>query len=162
MEPRPERIVRELELAPNPEGGWFRLTHASTCTTDADPTRPVLTTIYYLLSAEHPLCYLHLTGADTIHFFHHGAPMEVHVLTPAGELRRHTLGSAPGQHLQLMVPGGCWKAFALPAGAYSLISEAVVPGWIAADQRSAEPSLIEGLAEPVRARLVRFVRRALP
>lgn len=34
-----------------------------------------------------------------------------------------------GEHLQLAVPGGTWKAMEMEAGDFGLVSEVVSPGW---------------------------------
>jgi len=44
--------------------------------------------------------------------------------------------------LQLWVPGGVWKASVLESGAYGLISEAVAPGFDAADREIANAAAI--------------------
>jgi predicted cupin superfamily sugar epimerase len=39
----------------------------------------------------------------------------------------------PGEQLQLLVKGGCWKTAILETGEFGLISEAVSPGFEYAD-----------------------------
>ena len=64
-----------------------------------------------------------------MHFYHGGAPIIYTLVSPTGELRQETLGANlnEGQLLQLLVPGGWWKASQLNSGEYGLVSEAVSP-----------------------------------
>ncbi|HXF08404.1 MAG TPA: cupin domain-containing protein [Candidatus Acidoferrales bacterium] len=130
--------ISALGLAPHPEGGYFRRTYASErrLETDGAEVRPLMTSIYYLLTREAPTGHLHRNRSDIVHFFHAGAPIVYWLVWPDGRLERHVLGPDPaqGHTLQLAVPGGVWKASRLEAGAYGLISEAVAPGFDAADR----------------------------
>lgn len=141
--------VKMLDLAPHPEGGYFRRTSTSgwTFRRDDGATRPLMTAIYYLLTADRPLGKLHRNQSDIIHFFHSGDPIVYWLLFPDGRLERHLLGPDPlvGHRLQLTVPGGIWKASVLEAGDHGLISEAVAPGFDPVDREMADAGLIERL-----------------
>jgi len=60
-------------------------------------------------------------------------------------IERSVIGPAPGpeQSLQVVVPGNSWKGFRLIEGNYSLISEAVVPGYLPEDDVIAEAGTFE-------------------
>jgi len=59
--------------------------------------------------------------------------------------------------LQHLVPGGWWKAFEV-RGPWALISEAVAPGWDAADEEVATAALYEHDHPELRSQIERFVR----
>ncbi len=138
--------IDQLGLTPHPEGGYFRRTYACARTVSGEggAKRPLMTSIYYLLTADAPLGRLHRNRSDILHFFHAGAPLTYWLLFPDGRLERQRLGPDPlqGQVLQLKVPGGVWKASVLESGAYGLISEAVAPGFDAADREMASAAAI--------------------
>ncbi|MCA9660722.1 MAG: cupin domain-containing protein [Myxococcales bacterium] len=148
--------IAALELEPNPEGGHFR-----GYVTRADPsggTRPLMTVIYYLLSAEAPLARLHRSSATAIHYHHAGGVLEIHSVDADGRHASRSLAS-PGVARaapQVVVEGGAWKGIELVEGPYALISEAVVPGWIPEDHESATAAALAQLGDATLA-LKRFV-----
>lgn len=151
-------LVGLLGLERNTEGGFFRQSYTAPVAREGD--RPALTVIYYLITSRDPIGYLHRMTADSVHFFHLGSPLRVHLVDPAGHLESAILGPDPsdGHRLQLVVGGGVWKAFELPAGEYALISEAVTPGWIASDQESAPPDLVSQRFPHLKGRIERFIK----
>lgn len=136
VDPAARRVIERLGLVENPQGGWFRQVHE--CPHPSGAGRSVATVITYLLEAVHPTAAVHRMSSDAIHYFHRGAPMAVVTVGADGSERRQVLG--PDQ-LQVAVPGGTWKGFELVGGPWSLISEAVAPGWLASDQEDAPPEL---------------------
>lgn len=137
-----QEIIDALGLEPNPAGGWFRSVHQVEA---PDRGRPVANAINFLVDASTPIIAFHRMSADALHFFHRGDPLAVITLSPVGVLERSTLGAdlARGHQLQVLVPGDHWKAFELIGDGWSLISEAVAPGWIPEDQDLADASLYE-------------------
>jgi predicted cupin superfamily sugar epimerase len=138
---------RRLGLAPNPEGGFFRQTFESAASVATDAgERPLLNSIYYLLTASSPVGHLHRNRSDITHFHHHGGPATYVLVSPGGDRREVVLGSdlAAGQVLSFTAPGGWWKASSIAADvADCLISEAVAPGFRYDDH---EMATIDGLA----------------
>lgn len=134
-------LIRLLLLEPHPtEGGYFRRTYESSLRCDCGyGGRPLLTSIYYLLTQESPVGFLHRNRSDILHYHQLGAAVKYIVITPDGSLSEHILGPdiAHGETLQLLVPDGCWKASRLCGGEYALISEAVAPGFDYADNELA-------------------------
>lgn len=130
------QLVQHLGLEKHIEGGYFRRTYESA---DKIPrgnsSRHLLTSIYYLLSDDSPIGHMHKNSSDIIHYFHLGEAVKYYLISPQGELQTVILGQAlnRGEQLQLLVPGGYWKASQLVshsnAGEYALISEAVSPGF---------------------------------
>ncbi len=127
-------IINQLNLTEHKEGGYFSRTYcsASTVVTDRMPAeRPLLTSIYYLLTADRPTGHFHLNKSDIIHYFHDGDPITYLIIHPDGKLEKIIMGRdlSQNQHYQITVKGGCWKASTLEQGEYGLISEAVSPGF---------------------------------
>ena len=136
-------IIDALSLERHVEGGYFRETYRAEETIGTNRTgdqRNLLTSIYYLLTAEHPIGHFHMNKSDIVHYFHCGSPITYILLTPEGELSRYTLGNDPlsGQVMQIVVPGGVWKASHLETGEFGLIGEAVAPGFDYRDMTLAE------------------------
>jgi predicted cupin superfamily sugar epimerase len=129
-----DELVKQLELEPHMEGGYFRRTfqadHRDKIETAHGP-RYTMTSIYYLLTADSPVGHWHRNRSDILHFFHLGAPITYYLIHPDGSLETVVLGPDPGQGhlLQFAVAGGVWKASQLGEGEYGLISEAVSPGF---------------------------------
>jgi len=158
VQPESGALIERLGLAENPLGGWFRQVYE--CRPPEGPGRSLLTVITYLLDRARPVAYLHRTSADAIHYFHRGCPMAVVMVAPDGMLRRQVLGPAveQGQSLQVVVAGGTWKALELVGGPWALISEAVSPGWEAADSEEATAAVYERDHPHLRGAIERFVR----
>lgn len=141
-------LIETLDLTPHPEGGFFKRVYQSEQTASIGPsnsTRHLLTCIYYLLTDESSIGHLHVNRSDIMHFYHGGAPIIYTLVSPTGELRQETLGANlnEGQLLQLLVPGGWWKASQLNSGEYGLVSEAVSPGFDPEDMRFINRSKIQ-------------------
>jgi predicted cupin superfamily sugar epimerase len=135
------RWIARLELAPHPEGGWYRQTYRSPLMlpSAALPAyggdRAAATTIYFLLSGDE-FSALHRLRSDEGWHFYAGSPLAVHVINPKGAYRQILLGSDPdaGQAFQAVVPGGCWFGSSLlHPGTYALAGCTVAPGFEFAD-----------------------------
>lgn len=135
-ETRAAELIRLLALEPHVEGGWYRRSFCSESALDIETpggNRPLLTSIYYLLTTEHDTGAFHLNRSGILHYFHEGDPIHYSLIYPDGHLQGIVMGGdlAAGQQLQLFVPGGVWKASRLSVGSlgYGLVSEAVAPGF---------------------------------
>ncbi|MDX1692289.1 MAG: cupin domain-containing protein [Ketobacteraceae bacterium] len=139
--PDKDQLIRSLNLQPHPkEGGYYRRTYQSGQVMSAfGGERHLMTSIFYLLTTDHPIGFLHRNRSDIIHYFHLGGPTEYLMISPQGEISHAVIGPdvLAGHQLQLLVPGGYWKASRLLGGPYSLISEAVSPGFDYADNQLA-------------------------
>ena len=122
--------ISQLHLEPHIEGGYFRRTYQSQCNTLVTAgSRPLMSSIYYMLTDDSPIGYFHRNQSDIIHYWHAGEPVHYSLISPAGVLEHHVLGPGHEQQLQLTVPGGHWKASQLKHGEFGLLSEAVCPGF---------------------------------
>ena len=123
-----QSLIQSLNLTPHIEGGYFTRTYQSPIEND---TRPLMTSIFYMLTSDRPIGHFHKNKSDIMHYFHLGSPMTYLTISPEGILEKSTLGPdiANGHVLQLLVKGGYWKASALEQGEFGLLSEAVAPGF---------------------------------
>jgi len=120
-----QAIIDRLNLAPHPEGGWYRQTWAA-----ANPGRPTATAILFLLG-QSERSHWHKVDADEIWLFHAGAPLVLSLsATDTGPAADQTLGHdvLAGESPQLVVPTGHWQA-ARSTGEFSLVSCIVSPGF---------------------------------
>jgi predicted cupin superfamily sugar epimerase len=135
------RTAEFLDLAPHPEGGWYRETWRAVpeSVPDGYPgPRAAATGIYFLLMPEEESAW-HRVRSDELWLWHSGGPLSL--LDggagdwPAGAPAAATLGPdlAAGQVPQHVIPGGHWQA-ARPAGEQEvLVSCVVAPGFDFAD-----------------------------
>lgn len=95
-------------------------------------TLAVQSQVYYMLTRELPVNYLHWLASDDTHILLDGGPVDYFIFHPDGRAERFTLGrdAAAGQVLVVPVPGGCWKALRLRPGAgFALMANALSPEW---------------------------------
>ena len=119
------------------EGGYFRrsytASHSTTLVSGAasGAERPLLSSIYYLLTDDSPIGVFHCNRSDIVHYWQRGSSLRYFLIDPQGSLSQVVLGPdlAAGEQLQLTVPGGYWKATRLEQGEFGLLSEAVAPGF---------------------------------
>jgi uncharacterized protein len=135
-------IAEQLDLAPHPEGGWFRETWRSPLSFQPpgyDGERSAVTAVYYVL---HPgeRSRWHVVRSDELWLWHSGGPLELRM---GGDGAEPGVGGtvllgpdlSAGQRPQAVVPGGVWQS-AEPAGeAPVLVSCVVAPGFDFADFR---------------------------
>ncbi|WP_444996433.1 cupin domain-containing protein [Aliikangiella sp. IMCC44359] len=140
-----EKLKLELHLS---EGGYFKRTYESELNIgECNSERKLLTSIYYMLTNDNPIGYLHRNKSDIIHFYHLGSPIKYMIVTPEGKIVEKILGPdiSQGERPQLIVKGGYWKASQLCSGEYGLISEAVSPGFDYADNEVASLEVFTAL-----------------
>lgn len=138
-------MARRLDLAPHPEGGWFRETWRSPhhlYPDGYDGPRDAATAILFLL---HPgeRSRWHMVRSDELWLWHGPGALTLWLggsgSDPDDTPTELVLGAdlAAGQQPQLLVPGGCWQA-AAPAGNEAVLVSCVVsPGFDFADFRLA-------------------------
>ena len=120
------RIIKKLDLAPHPEGGWYRQTWVGPGF-GPGVERASGTAILFLLKAGER-SHWHRVDADEIWIFNAGAPL---VLSVGQKLAREVVMGPDvlsGQSVQAVVPAGWWQA-ARSTGAWTLMSCTVSPGF---------------------------------
>jgi predicted cupin superfamily sugar epimerase len=122
----------KLEYLPG-ESGYFGLLGRSALRVEQDGRKlAAQSRIYYLLTDEAPVNYLHWLASDDTHVLLEGGPVDYFIFHPDGSVAKVTLGRdlAAGQQLVVTIPGGCWKALRLHRGAgYVLLANVLSPEW---------------------------------
>lgn len=125
-------MIRDLALAPHPEGGFFREIFRSPLLIDpldGRPRRAASTTIFFLL-VRGQMSRWHAVRSDEVWHLYEGSPLELFIApTAAGPIERALLGPV-AEHCAptRTVPAGYWQA-ARPAGDYVLAGCTVAPGF---------------------------------
>ena len=84
MNQRATELIRSLDLAEHPEGGYFREVFRSSrevLATDDQGKRNALTTIYFLLVAGNHSDW-HVVASDEVWHYYEGAPLELFIVEP--------------------------------------------------------------------------------
>ena len=119
-------IIGLLDLAPHPEGGWFKETFRDEPGPDG---RAKSTAIFFLLAVGEESAWHRVDAAEVWHFYD-GAPLELRVAAEGQAAITRLLGSdlAAGQRPQLVVPAEVWQS-ARSTGAWTLVGCTVAPGF---------------------------------
>jgi predicted cupin superfamily sugar epimerase len=136
MSSRAEQLIKQLELQPHPEGGWYAEIFRSTLEVhpeDGRGARGGMTTIYFLLTRGQR-SRLHRVMSDEVWHFYEGDPLRLSICDPTfGNLRDVTVGPLSREAAPVcVVPAGEWQA-AVSLGEYSLTGCSVGPGFDFAD-----------------------------
>lgn len=131
-------IVKELDLLPHPEGGYYKETYRSDVQIKQahlpekfNGDRNYATAIYFLLTSDNFSAF-HRIKQDELWHFYSGSPLYVHVIDKVGNYKRHEVGLElqKGQRPQLLVEKGCWFASSVKeSNNYSLVGCTVSPGF---------------------------------
>ena len=131
-EVRSDQIIRELHLEVLPRESGYLGTIGSSAQTAQVGGRPlaVQSQVYYMLTSDRPVNYLHWLAPDDTHILIEGGPVDYFIFHPDGHVELITLGLdfSAGERPVVAVPGGCWKALRLHEGAtYALMANALSP-----------------------------------
>ena len=88
--------------------------------------------IYYMLTKEHPINYLHWLAMDDMHIICKGGPLSYYVFHEDGTSKEYVIGSdvLNGDLLCLLIPAGSRKAIKLHDGVeYALLVSVLTPEW---------------------------------
>ena len=126
-------LADTLDLAPHPEGGWFRQTWAApvTVTLPDGRVRPTATLIYFLLTAGDSSAW-HRVASDELWLAHTGSVRLEYGGSATSPVVERTTVVSPGGDAQALVPAGVWQR-TLPSAADALVSCLVSPGFDFAD-----------------------------
>lgn len=119
-----DQIIAHLNLAPHPEGGYYRQTWVA-----ENDGRPSGTCIYFLLKSGQA-SHWHRVDATEIWLYHAGAPLILSLAeSDTGPAHDHLLTPDLSQGApQIIVPENHWQA-ARTTGDYTLVSCTVSPGF---------------------------------
>ncbi len=133
-----DKIITYLDLAPHPEGGYFKETYRSDgeieegCLDENySGKRNFSTCIYFLLTSD-KFSSFHRIKQDEIWHYYDGSPICLHVISESGNYSNHIIGRDifNGELLQVVVSGGCWfAAEVINKNDYSLVGCTVSPGF---------------------------------
>ncbi|HEV8407784.1 MAG TPA: cupin domain-containing protein [Sphingomicrobium sp.] len=126
-----DELIERLELAPHPEGGWYRETWRS----PAEPgMRAAATAVYYVIQpGQHS--HWNRVDADEMWLWHSGDPLDLSIsATGEGPIRTARLGGRidDGEEPQVIVPAGHWQSAASAKGGeagYTFLSCIVAPAF---------------------------------
>ncbi len=137
-----DHLIRAYQLAPHPEGGYFResyrsderIPHAVLPARYSGPRR-YSTAIYFLLP-KGAKSHLHRIASDEIWHFYAGGPLIVVEIQANGSVQQVVLGAdlEQRQRVQHVVKAGTWfGAYPAPGSEFSFVGCTVAPGFEFAD-----------------------------
>jgi predicted cupin superfamily sugar epimerase len=122
------RIVAAYDLAPHPEGGWYRERYRSaTRVATAHGERSALTMIHFALDRASFSALHRLRSDETWHFIS-GAPIAIETIAPDGTHRTHVLGPR-GPHDLVVVAGTLFGAHVDEDPGVAVVACCVAPGF---------------------------------
>jgi predicted cupin superfamily sugar epimerase len=129
---RIQELIQTLHLQPLPkESGYLGLIGQSAQAVPIGKrSLAVQSQVYYMLTRDKPVNYLHWLESDDTHILIEGGPVDYFIFCPDGHTQKITLGRdvKAGQRPVVAVPGGCWKALRLRDEApYALMANALSP-----------------------------------
>ena len=142
-----EELIEALDLAPHPEGGWYRETWRADA---AAGERAAASAVLYLIQPGQR-SHWNRVDAHEIWLWHGGDPVDLMTAaTDAGPVETARLGGrvTEGEQPQVVIPAGQWQSAEPVAGAagYSLISCIVAPAFEFSGFELAEPDWAPGKA----------------
>jgi hypothetical protein len=126
IDPGAQAMIAALDLAPHPEGGWYRETWRAA----APPgVRAGGTAILFLLEGGER-SHWHRVDADELWIWQAGSPVELLVEQQSGAVKRFALGgdAIHGYQPQCLVPASRWQSTEARIG-WALVTCVVVPGF---------------------------------
>ncbi|MCO4743164.1 MAG: cupin domain-containing protein [Proteobacteria bacterium] len=118
-----QQLIRDLDLAPHPEGGFYRETFRSMASVDTPRgQRSASTAIYFLLPPDTFSAWHRVVSSDEAWHLYEGE-LDLHTLDANGPGVQRLTADNP----QFVVPAGLWQA-AKPVG-YALCGCTVAPGF---------------------------------
>ena len=127
-----QKWINQLELAPHPEGGYYKSTYKSDILVErTQGKRALYTSIYFLLRSE-DISHFHRLQSDELWYFHAGSSLTIHMITPGGEYQEVALGIdiEKGEVPQFVVPKHTvFGSSVKDANTFSLVGCMVSPGF---------------------------------
>lgn len=118
-----QKIIETLQLAPHPEGGYYRQLFGND-----DTGSKAISTIYYMLTNNDISAFHRLHGVTEIWYYHAGEPLNLYVINTEGDLTVHNL-SHNGE-MQVVIHPEQWFAAEIPSKkGFCLVGCAVAPAF---------------------------------
>jgi predicted cupin superfamily sugar epimerase len=123
-------VIKELNMQPHPEGGWYIKTFRDEDGGNSHGTRGNSTAIYYLLEKGQRSHWHKVIDASEVWLWHAGDTLELSISEDGKHVQKHALGMnlMSGERPQCVVNAGAWQS-AAPLGAWTLVSCTVAPGF---------------------------------
>ena len=144
-----EGLIHLLDLQPHPERGFYKETYRAPASVQSGRhggVRAASTAIYFLITADEPVTYLHRLVSDEVFHLYDGGPLEILRLMHDGtwDIARLGLDLSAGERPQVVVPAGTWFGTELAAGAsHCLVGCTVAPGFEFSDFELADGPELE-------------------
>ena len=131
-EARAQQLIRDLHLKVlAKESGYLGLIGESAQRTNiGGRSLSIQSQVYYMLTRDRPVNYLHWLEPDDTHILIEGGPVDYFIFHPDGRVEKVVLGrdASAGQKPLVAVPGGCWKALKLHDDAsFALMANVLSP-----------------------------------
>ena len=122
------KIIKQFNLSPHPEGGWFReiVRSKNSLIREDGQSRNFITGIYYLLERDAKSAWHRVKNADEIWIYLRGDPLSLWCLDNDNKLIRNLI--LDSNNPVEMIPSGYWQA-AKSTGEFTLVSCCVGPGF---------------------------------
>lgn len=125
-------IIKELNLMPHPEGGYFSETYRSDAVIPAaSGERNVSTAIYYLLRSK-DISRFHRIRSDEVWHHYMGTAVTIHIIHEDGLYEAKQVGKSleDGEKPQCVVPAGAWFGATVDQeNSFALCGCTVAPGF---------------------------------
>jgi predicted cupin superfamily sugar epimerase len=130
--------IKELQLKPHPEGGFFKEIYRSETKLlkkglppRFSGNRNAITSIYYLLKSK-DISKFHRLKSDEIWHYYTGSPITIHTLTDTGTYQKITLGSDMDKNMvfQCAIRHDQWFGATVDdPSSFTLVGCSVAPGF---------------------------------
>lgn len=124
--------IEHLNLAPHPEGGYYKSSFASNEEMEVGAaSRKLYTSIYFLLETGN-VSHFHRLKSDEVWYYHAGSPLIVHMFDEDGDYTEMKLGLdfEKGEVPQAIVPkNSIFGSSIMDNNAFSLVGCMVSPGF---------------------------------
>jgi len=130
MEKTADYWIKQLDLEPHAEGGYFKQSFRSSGEL-ANQSRVLYTSIYFLLRGGE-VSHFHRLQSDELWYFHAGQSLSVHMILENGEYEEVRLGLniEEGEVPQIAVPKNTiFGSSVLTEGGFALVGCMVSPGF---------------------------------
>ena len=149
-----QQFIDRLQLAPHPEGGYYRRTYQSSINIPNGSlpevftgNRLAATAIYFLLTGD-SFSAFHRLKVDEMWHFYAGEAVVLHCIYPNGELQTYYLGNPlnnPEASFQVLIPAQTWFSAEVITPAkddFALVGCTLSPGFDFADFELAEKAVL--------------------